>query len=147
MKKLYYSAVIYTVLGLLAGIFHRELTKAQDFTAGTQLSVVHTHLLTLGTLFFLIAIALEKVLRLSSGRFFNAFFWTYQAGLVLTTGIMTVHGTMTVLGRTAGPAISGPAGLGHILLTLALVFFFLCLHNRVRPGFTHSAGAEHHPLP
>lgn len=45
MKKLYYSAVIYTVLGLLAGLFYRELTKAQDFTGDTQLSVLHTHLL------------------------------------------------------------------------------------------------------
>ncbi|MFE3556218.1 DUF2871 domain-containing protein [Streptomyces sp. NPDC059193] len=142
MKKLYYSAVIYTVLGLLSGLFYRELTKAQDFTGDTQLSVLHTHLLTLGTLFFLIAIALERVLHLSSGRFFNAFFWTYHAGMILTTGIMTVHGTMTVLGKTAGPAISGPAGLGHILLTLALVFFFLCLHNRVRLDLTYSAAAD-----
>lgn len=83
--------------------------------------------------------ALEKILHLSSGRFFNAFFWTYHAGLILTTGIMTAHGTMTVLGKSVGPAISGPAGLGHILLTLALVFFFLCLHNRVRPDLTESA--------
>lgn len=146
MKKLYRSAVLYTVLGLLAGLFHRELTKAQDFAGDTQLSVLHTHLLTLGTLFFLIVIALEKVLHLSSGRFFNAFFWTYNAGLVLTTGIMTAHGTLTVLGRTAGPAISGPAGLGHILLTLALVFFFLCLRGRLRPDLTLPTRAERRPL-
>lgn len=142
MRKLYYSAVIYTGVGLLSGLFYRELTKAQDFTGDTQLSVIHTHLLTLGTLFFLVAVALEKVLHLSRGRFFNAFFWTYQAGLILTVGIMTVHGTMTVLGKTAGPAISGMAGLGHVLLTLALVFFFLCLHDRVRPDLTHSAEGD-----
>lgn len=144
MKKLYYSAVVYTVLGLFAGLFYRELTKAQDFTGDTQLSVLHTHLLTLGTLFSLIAIALEKVLHLSSGRFFNAFFWTYHGGLILTTGIMTAHGTLTVLGKTTRPAISGPAGLGHILLALGLVFFFLCLHNRVRPDLTSSG--DRHPL-
>lgn len=133
MKKLYYSAVLYTVLGLAAGLFYRELTKAQDFTGTTQLSVLHTHLLTLGTLVFLIAIALQKVLELTRGRFFTAFFWTYHAGLILTTGLMTVHGTLTVLGKNAGAALSGTAGLGHILLTLALVFFFRCLYDRLRP--------------
>jgi hypothetical protein len=141
MKKLYYSAAAYTLLGLVAGLFYRELTKAEDFTGPTQLSVLHTHLLTLGTLVFLIAIALEKVLGLSRGRFFGAFFWTYQAGLVLTTALMTVHGTMTVLGHTAGAAISGIAGLGHILLTVGLVFFFLCLRDRLRPDFAAPAAA------
>lgn len=140
VKKLYYSAVLYTVLGLLGGLFYRELTKAQDFTGVTQLSVVHTHLLTLGTVFFLIAIALEKSLRLSSGRLFNAFFWTYHAGLLLSTGIMTAHGIMTVLGQQAGPAIAGPAGLGHVLLTIALVLFFVCLRSRIGDGAGPAAG-------
>ncbi|WP_053914341.1 DUF2871 domain-containing protein [Streptomyces sp. SCSIO 75703] len=135
MKKLYYSAVLYTVLGLAAGLYYRELTKAQDFTGDTQLAVVHTHLLTLGTLVFLITIALQKTLNLTRGQFFSAFFWTYHAGLLLTTALMTVHGTLTVLGEDSGAAISGMAGLGHILLTVALVFFFLCLRHRLGRDF------------
>lgn len=47
MIRLYYSAALYTVLGLAAGLYYRELTKAQDFVGDTQLSVVHTHLLAL----------------------------------------------------------------------------------------------------
>ncbi|MFI9630728.1 DUF2871 domain-containing protein [Streptomyces sp. NPDC052042] len=135
MQKLYYSAVLYTVLGLAAGLYYREVTKAHDFTGTTQLAVLHTHLLTLGTLVFLITLALQKTLHLTRGRFFPAFFWTYHAGLLLTTALMAVHGTLTVLGKDTGAAISGIAGLGHILLTLALVFFFLCLHHRLRPDF------------
>jgi hypothetical protein len=135
MKKLYYSSVLYTVLGLVAGLYYREVTKAHDFTGTTQLAVLHTHLLTLGTLVFLITIALQKTLHLTRGRFFSAFFWTYHAGLLLTTALMAVHGTLTVLGKDASAAISGIAGLGHILLTLALVFFFLCLRHRLRPDF------------
>ncbi|MFG2683121.1 DUF2871 domain-containing protein [Streptomyces sp. NPDC048392] len=103
MKKLYYSAVLYTALGLAAGLYYRELTKANDFTGPTQLAVVHTHLLVLGTLVFLIAIALEKTLHLTRGRFFSTFVWTYHAGLLLTTGLMTVHGTLTVLGKEGSP--------------------------------------------
>lgn len=135
MKKLYYSAVLYTVLGLAAGLYYRELTKSQDFTGTTQLAVLHTHLLTLGTLVFLITIALQKTLHLTRGRFFSAFFWSYHAGLLLTTALMGVHGTLTALGKNTSAAISGMAGLGHILLTIALVFFFLCLRDCLRLDF------------
>ena len=68
MIRLYYSAALYTVLGLVAGLYYRELTKAQDFVGDTQLSVVHTHLLALGMLFFLVMLALEKAFTLSDSR-------------------------------------------------------------------------------
>ncbi|WP_431999030.1 DUF2871 family protein [Streptomyces fungicidicus] len=83
-----------------------------------------------------------KTLHLTRGRFFSAFFWTYHAGLILTTGLMTVHGTITVLGKDTGPAISGIAGMGHILLTVALVFFFVCLHHRLRLDLTGTTRTE-----
>lgn len=61
MKKLYVAALTYMILGLIAGLYYRELTKAYDFTGDSQLSVVHTHLLALGMLFFLIVFGLEKL--------------------------------------------------------------------------------------
>ena len=50
MKSLYWASIFYLVLGLGAGVFYREFTRANDFPAGefTQLSVAHTHLLALG---------------------------------------------------------------------------------------------------
>jgi hypothetical protein len=136
MIRLYYSAALYTVLGLAAGLYYRELTKAQDFVGDTQLSVVHTHLLALGMLFFLVVLALEKVFTLSDSRWFTPFFWIYNAGLVLTVTMLTVHGSMTVLGVSAGAAIAGIAGLGHILLTIGLVLLFLALRDRVKATAT-----------
>jgi hypothetical protein len=132
MIRLYYSAALYTVLGLVAGLYYRELTKAQDFVGDTQLSVVHTHLLALGMLFFLVILALENSFRLSDSRWFTPFFWIYTAGLVLTVTMLTVHGSMTVLGVSAGAAIAGIAGLGHILLTIGLALLFLALRDRVK---------------
>ena len=43
MKALYLASVFYLVLGLGAGVFYREFTRANDFPAGefTQLSVAH----------------------------------------------------------------------------------------------------------
>ncbi|WP_033292554.1 DUF2871 domain-containing protein [Amycolatopsis jejuensis] len=131
MKKIYWAAAIYTILGLLGGLYYRELTKAYDFTGDTQLSVVHTHLLALGTLFFLILLALEKTFTLSAAKSFSWFFWLYQAGLVITVGTLVVHGTLTVAGKQSGAAIAGIAGLGHILLTAAFVLLFVGLYGRI----------------
>lgn len=50
---------------------------------------------------------------------------------------MTLHGTLTVLGHSSSDAIAGIAGLGHVLLTVGLVLFFVtvgkCLPGASRP--------------
>lgn len=131
MKKIYWAAVAYTVLGLLAGLYYREMDKAHDVSGFTQLSVVHTHLLALGTTFLLIVLVLEKVFALTRNKWFGAFFWIYNTGLVVTVAMLVIHGTMTMLGNEAGSAISGIAGLGHVVLTIGFVFFFVSLYAGV----------------
>ena len=130
-KKIYWAAAIYTILGLLSGLYYRELTKAKNFTGDTQLAILHTHLLALGTLVFLIVLVLEKVFALSETKSFKPFFWSYHAGMLITVGAMAVHGTLTVLGKESGAAIAGIAGLGHIVLTVAFVLLFVGLHARI----------------
>ena len=131
MKKLYYAAFTYMIAGLASGLFYREFTKANDFTADSQLSVVHTHFLALGMLFFLTVLALDKVFSLTGTRMFNAFFWTYNAGLALTTAMMILSGILTVQGTTPSAAIAGVSGLGHIGLTTGLILLFITLGKRV----------------
>ncbi|WP_026411330.1 DUF2871 domain-containing protein [Actinomadura oligospora] len=131
MKKLYYAAHAYMIVGLVGGLYYREITKLNDFTGDSQLGLVHTHVLALGMLFFLIALVLEKLFTLSAGRLFNAFFWTYNAGLVMTVAVMTVRGTLTVLGHSTPGIAAHIAGGGHIALTVGLVFFFINLGKRI----------------
>ncbi|GEL20730.1 DUF2871 domain-containing protein [Pseudonocardia asaccharolytica] len=131
MKKLYWSAVVYLVLGLVGGLYYRELTKAVEFTGPTELGVVHTHLLVLGMTFFLILIGLERLFGLSRSALFPWFLRTYHAGLVLTAGALAVIGTRTVLGLPSGAALAGVSGLGHILLTVGLALLFGCLRTRL----------------
>lgn len=131
MKMLFRAAHVHMILGLVSGLYYREITKAHDFTGDSQLGVVHTHLLALGMLFFLLVLALERSFLLTEGRLFPWFFWIYNAGLVLTVGVMTVRGTMTVLDRPSSEAIAGIAGLGHILLTAGLILFFTNLGKRI----------------
>ncbi len=134
MRKLYLAATVYLVAGLGAGLFYREFTKANSFPEGsfTQLGLVHTHLLALGMLVMLIAMALEKTMRLTDDRRFVWFFWFYNAGVALTASMMIWHGVLTVVGQQSSPAISGIAGLGHIALTVGLVLLFLILGRVVR---------------
>jgi hypothetical protein len=133
VKKLFYASLAYMVLGVASGLYYRELTKANDFSPNsfTQLSVVHTHLLVLGFVVLLLVLVLEKVFTLSNSKLFAWFFWVYNAGLVITAGMLAVHGTMTVLGADVSPAISGVAGMGHILLAIAMVMLFVTLGSRL----------------
>lgn len=142
MKKLFYSAFGYMVMGVLSGLFYREFTKGKDFAGTTQLSIVHTHLLTLGFIVLLMVLILEKLFTLSDSKLFNWFFWTYNAGLVLTASIMVVHGILQVEGVTeVSAAIPGIAGLGHIFLSAGMVLLFLALRPRLFGANTkHDAG-------
>ncbi|PFG16464.1 uncharacterized protein DUF2871 [Propionicimonas paludicola] len=132
MRRLYFAAITYTVLGLVSGVFFREFTRATAFTGATQLGLVHTHLLALGTLMMLIVLALDLTLGLSGSRSFSWFFTTYNAGLVVTAGTLVWHGLLQVAGQDAGPAVAGIAGLGHILLTIGLGCLLFSLNRPVR---------------
>ncbi len=131
MKKLYFASLTYMVAGVASGLFYREFTKASDFTGESQLSVVHTHLLALGMLFFLAVLALDKLFSLSGLRTFTVFFWTYNAGLALTAAMMVLSGILTVQGNTPSAALAGISGLGHIALTTGLILLLITLGRRV----------------
>lgn len=134
MKKLFYAASVYLVLGLASGLFYREFTKANGYTAAdgfTQLSVVHTHLLTLGVIVLLIVLTLEKVFTLSRNAAFSWFFWLYNVGLIMSTAMMVVNGVRHILGESSSAALAGISGAGHIILTAGLILLLVALGKRV----------------
>ena len=141
MKKLFYASFTYMVIGVLSGVFYREFTKSNDFTGQTQLGLVHTHLLTLGFIVLLIVLILEKLFALSESTLFTWFFWLYNAGLIVTSAMMVVHGMMTVLGEESSSATAGIAGMGHMLLAAGMVLLFLALRTRI-VGSAASRDAE-----
>lgn len=132
LKKLYWAAVMYGILGLAAGMFFREYTKAHDFTGYTQLAVTHTHLLALGMLVMLIMLGLEKVFELSKTKSFKLFYWHYNGGLLLTIAMMFVIGIGQVAGNETSAMLSGISGLGHIIITVALIFLFVAIGKRLK---------------
>lgn len=133
MKRLYQASLFYLIVGLAAGVIYREATRWLAFTGTTKLSLLHAHTLVLGMLFFLIALLLEKQFQLTKSRHFKRFFWTYNAGLVVTIGLMAFIGTQQLLGNAqASGMIAGISGLGHTLLAVGLGFFFAALGERVK---------------
>ena len=131
MKKLVRVSMSYMIIGLLFGVYYRELTKWFDFSGKTQLSTLHTHTLVLGMFFFLIVLLLEKNFHITAHKWCKRFYITYNIGLGITLLLMLIHGTMTVMGIESSAAISGIAGLGHIIMTIGLGFFFAILFGSV----------------
>ncbi len=145
MRRLYFASLAYMITGVLSGLFYREFTKANDVHEGqfTQLGLVHTHLLTLGFIVLLIVLLLEKVFALSQhGKLFGWFFWLYNAGLIVTSGGLVWHGTLTVLGRESSAMTSGIAGLGHMLLTAGMVIFFIILGRSLKTTTLAATAAQ-----
>ncbi|MBO0422137.1 DUF2871 domain-containing protein [Enterococcus plantarum] len=132
MKKLVRVSMVYMIVGLLAGIFYREFTKWNDFTGETQLSVLHTHILILGMFFFLIVLFLEKNFQLSNEKNYKKFYMIYNMGLGITLLMMIVRGSLQVLDYPESAAIAGIAGLGHIIITVGLAYFFQVLFQAVK---------------
>ncbi len=150
MKRIFIAASVYLALGLASGLYYREFTKSNDYTAAdgfTQLSVVHTHLLTLGVIILLIVLALEKVFTLSESKAFSWFFWIYNLGVIVTSATMVVNGTLHVLGEESSKALTGISGSGHMMLTAAFILLFVVIWNRItvdpaRPSENADAASE-----
>ncbi len=138
MKRYMNMALLYAVLAMVGGVFYREFTKFNGFTAKTTLGVVHTHYFLLGmVLFLLLLLVLEKSFSFTgtkTGRILAA----YQVGLNLTAVMFVVRGVTQVLGTelTSGmsAAISGVAGIGHIVLGVSLVLLLVQIKRSVSAG-------------
>ena len=128
MKRYINLALLYAVLAMAGGVFYREFTKFNGFTAKTTLGVVHTHYFLLGMVFFLLLLLLEKNFFFTSAKTGRVLV-LYQIGLNLTAVMLTVRGVTQVLeiplSTGMNGAISGVDGIGHILLGISMVLLLL----------------------
>ena len=134
MKRYINSALIYAILAMAGGVFYREFTKFNTFTAKTTLSVVHTHYFLLGMMFSLVLLVLEKNVSFTGTKTRRILVF-YHVGLNLTAVMLVVRGVIQVLSTTLSSgmnaAISGMAGMGHILLGISLVLLLLQIKRAV----------------
>lgn len=125
MKRLYNIAIYYGVLGLIAGIYFREITKMNQFEGKTLLSAVHPHLLVLGSVMTLLTIVFVKLFEIPIKSKMKGSLITYHIGIHITVLMMLIHGTMDVYSIERSAAISGIAGIGHALTGIGLILLIL----------------------
>lgn len=125
MKRYANTAVGYAVIAMLFGVFYREFTKFNGFEGQTVLSAIHPHYFMLGMVFFLL---LEKSVGFS-GAGAGKVLAVYHVGLNLTGLTLLLRGVAQVLGTPLSSAmngaLSGVAGIGHILLGVSLILILL----------------------
>ena len=136
MKKYLNFSLIYAVAAMAGGVFYREFTKFNGFTGVTALGKVHVHLFVLGMLVFLLVALFADRMDLAGQKTFRLFLRLYNIGLPLTAVMMAVRGVTQVLGLTlttgASAAMSGIAGIGHILTGVGLILLLLALRDRAK---------------
>ena len=135
MKKLWKISFLYLILAIACGVFYRAFTKYMAFGGRTALAFTHGHLLILGSLMFLLLMLFCRSFQLNESRKFKVFLVLYNIGLPLTVIMMFVRGVVQVLeiqpSAGANGAISGVAGIAHILVTAGFVTLFLALKERI----------------
>lgn len=60
MKRYVNAAFLYAVLAMAGGVFYREFTKFNGFSAKTTLGVVHTHYFLLGVSLVLLLLQIRR---------------------------------------------------------------------------------------
>ena len=131
MKRHIQVALVYAVLAMVCGVFYREFTKAYDFAGVTSLGKVHTHLFLLGMAVFLLFALFDAKLNLQRSKLYLPFMILYNAGVGIASALMLARGVTQVvaanLSAGADGALSGIAGLGHMLTAAGLILFFCML--------------------
>lgn len=124
MKRLINTALVYLIAGAASGVFFREFTKFSQFDGQTSLGFMHPHLLVLGMAVFLIATLFALQDDFTKDKLFMPFYIVYNAGIVVTVCMMLVRGVAEVTGAPLAmpdAALSGIAGIGHIMMGVGLV--------------------------
>ena len=134
MKKCLTISLVYAIAAMAGGVFYREFTKINGFDGVTVLGKVHTHLFLLGMMVFLIAaLFCAHFKNLPEQKTFKAFLCVYNIGVPITAVMMVVRGVTEILGtelsKGANGAISGVAGIGHIILGTGIVLLLVLLKS------------------
>ena len=134
MKKYVNLTLVYAIFAMAGGVFYREFTKFNDFTGRTALGVVHTHYFMLGMVFFLLLLLLDKNFSFTAAKT-GRVLAVYQIGLNLTAVMFVIRGVVQVLGMELSSgmdaAISGMAGIGHILLGVSLILLLVQIKRSI----------------
>lgn len=104
-------------------MFYREFTT---------LSVVHTHCLMVGMVFFLLLVVVEKNFHFIDNKVLKYLLF-YHIGLNLTVVMLTIRGVVQVLSLDVSSAVL--SGIGHLILGISMVFVLISIRNCIKDSF------------
>lgn len=108
------------------GVFYREFTT---------LSVVHTHYLMLEMVLFLLLVLVEKNFHFVDNKVLRYLLF-YCIGLNLTVVMLVIRGVVQVLSlNVSSAALSGVAGIGHLILGISMALVLFSIRNCVKDSF------------
>ena len=116
----------------MGGVFYREFTKVNGFTSFTTLSVVHTHYLMLGMVFFLMLVLLENNFHFIDNKV-RKYLIFYHIGLNLTVIMLVVRGVVQVLSLNVSSAVL--FGIAHLILGISMVLVLFSIENCIKDSF------------
>lgn len=131
MKRLMNASIVYGVLALVGGVFYREFTKLNGFTGFTTLSVVYTHYLILGMVFFLLLVLVEKNYSFINDKVRK--YLLYHIGLNLTVVMLVVRGVVQVLSLDVSSVVL--FGIAHLILGISMVLVLFSIGNCIKDSF------------
>lgn len=106
------------------GVFYREFTT---------LSVVHTHYLMLGMVFFLLLVVVEKNFHFVDNKVLKYLLF-YHIGLNLTVVMLVTRGVVQVLSLDVSSAVL--FGIGHLILGISMFLVFgFDFNSKLYQGF------------
>lgn len=105
------------------GVFYREFTT---------LSVVHTHYLMLGMVFFLLLVVVEKNFHFVDNKVLK-YLLLYHIGLNLTVVMLVIRGVVQVFSLDALIAVL--FGISHLILGISMVFVLISIRNCIKDSF------------
>lgn len=135
MKKLVNTAFVYAIIAMICGVIYREGSKFLGLTEPTTWSLTHTHFFVLGMLFFILVLLLEKNFHLTKDKKFKVFYIAYNMGLIITGLMLWIRGIFDITKNEIiayDKMISGISGIGHMLLGIGIIIFFIILKNAIK---------------
>lgn len=105
------------------GVFYREFTT---------LSVVHTHYLMLGMVFFLLLVVVEKNFHFVDNKVLKYLIF-YHIVLIFTVFLLTIRGVVQVLSLDVSSAVL--SGIGHLILEISMILVLISIRNCIKDSF------------
>lgn len=136
MKKIINTSIIYLILGLIGGVFYREFTKFNSFEGRTSLAFVHTHLIMLGTILFLLLALICKISpSILKDKYFKSLYIIHNIGLPLMTAALIIRGIIQVknigVSTALNHTIMSLSGASHIMLAISLIGIMLIIKKHL----------------